>query len=168
MHTSAVPSYGRKSSAILLRGLPLAAALLMLTPVFALGEEPSAPETPAATETTVTPGTVSSYTDDQALRGKKAYKDDCSVCHGTTLGGNAEIPALVGTGFRENWFVGSPQPFVDFVTANMPQGEPGSLDAQTYADISAYLMSRNHVPAGDTELPPDEASLTNITLPPLN
>jgi quinoprotein glucose dehydrogenase len=140
----------------------------MLTPVFALGEEPSAPETPAATETTVTPGTVSSYTDDQALRGKKAYKDDCSVCHGTTLGGNAEIPALVGTGFRENWFVGSPQPFVDFVTANMPQGEPGSLDAQTYADISAYLMSRNHVPAGDTELPPDEASLTNITLPPLN
>jgi mono/diheme cytochrome c family protein len=93
--------------------------------------------------------------------------DNCSGCHGTTLGGSGEAPGVAGKGFRERWFVGSPVAFFDYVHSNMPQGAPGSLDLQTYADISAYLMSRNKVPAGDAELPPDEASLTNIILPPL-
>jgi mono/diheme cytochrome c family protein len=154
----------------MLRSLPLAAALLMLTPVFALAQDAAAPaasDAPAAAGA-VAAGTVSSYTDEQASRGKTAYIDNCSMCHGKTLGGSAETPAIAGKGFREKWFVGSPQPFVEFVTMNMPQGAGGSLDPQTYADIIAYVMSRNHVPAGDAELPTDAASVANIILPPLN
>ena len=44
---------------------------------------------------------------------------------------------------------------------------PGSLDPKTYADIAAYLMSKNRVPVGTVELPSDPDALANITLPPL-
>jgi polar amino acid transport system substrate-binding protein len=110
---------------------------------------------------------VSSYTQAQADRGHKAYDANCAGCHGTTFGGSGEVPALAGGGFREHWFVGSPAPFMAFISANMPQQNPGSLDPQTYADIAAYLMNHNRVRAGDAELPTDPAALSNITLPPL-
>jgi mono/diheme cytochrome c family protein len=191
MRTSVAPSHGRKPASITLRQLPLVAAFMILTPALALGQgstttTTTAPAAAAAvttaegtaattTDTAAVPaaavvpaGTVSSYTDEQATRGKPAYTDNCSVCHGTTLGGSGETPALAGKGFRERWFIGSPQPFFDYIHSNMPQQAPGSLDPQTYADIGAYLMSRNHVPAGTAELPPDDASLANIVLPPLN
>jgi mono/diheme cytochrome c family protein len=111
--------------------------------------------------------TVSSYTQAQADRGRRAYDANCSGCHGTTLGGSAEVPTLAGSGFREHWFIGSPAPFMAFIAANMPQQDPGSLSPQAYADIAAYLMSRNRVRAGDTELPVDPVAQANIVLPPL-
>jgi mono/diheme cytochrome c family protein len=138
---------------------------------------PAAGAAPAAATTTTTSAasaaapagaaTVSSYTAEQADRGKSAYNDDCAGCHGTTLGGGGEVPALAGKGFREHWFVGSIEPFMTYISTNMPQNDPGSLDPQTYADIGAYLMSRNKVPAGDVEVPGDKAAWANITLPPL-
>jgi mono/diheme cytochrome c family protein len=111
--------------------------------------------------------TVSSYTQAQADRGHKLYDINCSGCHGTNFGGGGEVPALAGSGFREHWFVGSPALFMAYISANMPQSDPGSLPPQTYADIAAYLMSHNRVGAGATELPTDPAALSNITLPPL-
>jgi mono/diheme cytochrome c family protein len=111
--------------------------------------------------------TVASFTQAQADRGHRLYDVNCAGCHGTTFGGSAEIPPLAGEGFRERWFRGSPAPFVAFISANMPQQDPGSLNAQAYADIAAYLMSRNRVKAGDAELSTDPAAQANITLPPL-
>jgi mono/diheme cytochrome c family protein len=112
------------------------------------------------------PGTVSSYTSSQASAGSRAYADNCSVCHGDSLGGSAESPPLVGTGFVQTWLTGSPMPFFSFISTSMPQSAPGSLDLDTYAKIAAFIMSRNHIPAGETELPTDTESLTNIVLPP--
>jgi mono/diheme cytochrome c family protein len=151
----------------------MVAALLMLAPAVAVAQDaaPASPaEAPAAADAAPTPaaGTVASYTDEQAKRGKKAYTDNCSTCHGTTLGGSGEAPGVVGEGFRTRWLIGSPEPFFSYISSNMPADNPGSLPPETYADIAAYLMSKNHVPAGDTELPHDAAALTNITLPPLN
>jgi mono/diheme cytochrome c family protein len=173
MRTSVARSQGRKSASNILGHLPLVAAFVLMTPVVAFGQDaqaPAASETPAATDTAavVPAGTVSSYTEEQAARGKTAYIDNCSGCHGTSLGGGGEIPSLAGKGFREHWFVGSPAPFFEYIHTSMPQQDPGSLEPQTYADIASYLMSRNKVPAGDAELPPDDASLANITLPPLS
>jgi ubiquinol-cytochrome c reductase cytochrome c subunit len=111
--------------------------------------------------------TASSYTQAQADRGHKLYDANCAVCHGGTFGGTGDVPALAGEGFRTKWFVGSPAMFMAYISANMPQSDPASLDAQTYADIAAYLMSHNRVPAGAAELPTDPAALSNITLPPL-
>lgn len=170
MYVSAASADRRKSSSILFRSLPVVAALLMFTPALSLAQGASTPETPAANAESgaaAAGATVASYTDDQASRGKSPYNDSCSGCHGTTLGGSGEAPALAGKGFRERWFVGSPEPFFTYISTNMPQDNPGSLSPETYADIAAYLMSRNHVPAGDTELPSDTEALKNITLPPL-
>jgi len=147
----------------------------MLAPAVALSqssssEAPSSAEASAASsEAAPIPaaGTVASYTEEQAKRGKGEYDDNCSGCHGTTLGGSGEAPGVVGKGFRERWFIGSPEPFYTFVSTNMPQGAQGSLPPETYADIVAYLLSKNKVPAGDTELPHDPAALTNIVLPAL-
>lgn len=174
------PSFERKPSTSLLRRLPLVATIVLLSPVLAFAQGTSSSETSASSEAppaeassateiaaVVPPGTVSSYTEEQATRGKTAYTDYCSACHGTTLGGGGEIPGLAGKGFREHWFVGSPAPFFDYVQSNMPQGAGGSLPPETYADISSYLMSRNRVPAGDAPLPHDKESLANIILPPL-
>ena len=147
---------------------------MMFTPALALAQDTPAPEAPAADAGAATPaaapaaGTEASYTKDQASRGKKAYNDSCAGCHGSTLGGSGEAPGLAGKGFREHWFVGSPEPFMTYISSNMPQDNPGSLEPATYADIAAYLMSRNHVPEGDAELPSDPEALKNITLPALN
>lgn len=190
MRTPVASLHGRKPASKLLRGLPVIAAIAVLAPVLAIAQNaatPAAPAAPAAEApaaaaaaapaapaaaapaavATVAAGTVMSYTEEQAVRGKKLYTENCSDCHGTTLGGSGETPALAGKGFRERWFIGSPEPVVSYIESNMPQGAPGSLDAVTYADITAYLMSRNRVPAGDAELPGDPATLTNIVLPPL-
>jgi mono/diheme cytochrome c family protein len=157
------------------RLLPVVAAIAVLAPAAVLaqgtpgGDAPAAAAAPAGDAPSATAGeqTVSSYTDDQASRGKSLYKDDCSTCHGSTLGGSGETPTLVGKGFRERWFVGPIEPFMTYVSTNMPQDNPGGLDPQSYADIAAYLMSRNKVPAGDTELPGDKDAWATITLPPL-
>ena len=110
------PAVQSRSSSILKRGLPIiAAAALMLAPVVAHAEEAAAG------------GTVTSYTEDQAKRGKSAYNENCSGCHGTTMGGSGETPTVVGKGFRERWFIGSPEPIFDYISSNMPQGAGGSL-----------------------------------------
>ena len=159
-------------TAHLFRFLPAAALLAVLGPAAAMAQDAPAANAPAESGSAMSAeppaeGTVSSYTAEQADRGKKAYTDECSGCHGTTLGGGGEIPALAGKGFREHWMVGSMQPIMDYIVNNMPQQAPGSLDLQTYADIGAYLMSRNRVPAGDTEVPADRDAWATITFPPL-
>src|SRR5690606_8608558 len=121
-------------------GLPVVAAIMLLAPVVVIGQDTLSSEAPASSASeapadadaapSVAPGTVMSYTEEQAARGKVAYMDDCSVCHGTTLGGGGETPALAGKGFRERWFIGSPEPFHTYISSNMPQGDPGSLDPE--------------------------------------
>ncbi len=44
----------------------------------------------------------------------------------------------------------------------MPEGDPGSLQPEEYADVLAYLLSLNDYPAGDQPLPPDVAVLSTI------
>ena len=129
MRISAAP---RKPTSIVLRSLPVVAALMMFTPALALAQDTPAPEAPAADAGAATPaaapaaGTEASYTKDQASRGKKAYNDSCAGCHGSTLGGSGEAPGLAGKGFREHWFVGSPEPF-SALTASFSRAEAGEL-----------------------------------------
>ena len=46
----------------------------------------------------------------------------------------------------------------------MPQGAPASLSPSGYADISAFLLQKNNVPAGANELPADVDGLEAITI----
>lgn len=106
-----------------------------------------------------------SYTAEQADRGADLYEEHCAECHGSTLGGSAEAPGLIGNFFRNTWFGGSAGVMFDFLSAAMPQQAPGSLTPQQYADITAFLMFKNKTPAGAAELPADSAVLATMTVP---
>ena len=49
----------------------------------------------------------------------------------------------------------------------MPEDNPGSLNAQQYADVVAYFLQLNRVPTGAEELKGDADVLTRIQVEPL-
>ena len=52
----------------------------------------------------------------------------------------------------------------EYVSQSMPTNDPGSLSAQDNADVVAYLLRLNSMPAGMTELPTDGAVLKMIRI----
>jgi hypothetical protein len=46
----------------------------------------------------------------------------------------------------------------------MPEDAPGSLSADEYVRVIAYLLEMNDMPAGTTDLPVDEAALRLIRI----
>jgi mono/diheme cytochrome c family protein len=104
------------------------------------------------------------YTLEQATRGKGYYSDNCIQCHGGELDGVEDAPALSGKSFLTKWGgkpVGAIHAFID---ANMPPGNGGALGAVQEADVVAYILWKNGLPAGTTQLPADPAGLSNIIL----
>ena len=47
----------------------------------------------------------------------------------------------------------------------MPPSRPNSLGDDTYADLVAYILEVNGIPAGDTALPTDPAALEQMVIP---
>jgi mono/diheme cytochrome c family protein len=96
------------------------------------------------------------YTNAQADRGQRAAQQNCGTCHSpsewsrTTL-----ITAWAGRPIKE---------MHNHLQNTMPLDSPGRLTSQQYADILAYMLKLNNVPAGQSELPGDEAGLTAITV----
>jgi mono/diheme cytochrome c family protein len=92
------------------------------------------------------------YTQAQAARGEAAYSASCSGCH---EGQDADGPELIGKAFLDRWREDKLEPLFTFMKTRMPGNLPGSLDARVYADITAYLLEANHLPAGSKELTPE-------------
>jgi S-disulfanyl-L-cysteine oxidoreductase SoxD len=89
------------------------------------------------------------YTEAQAARGVTAFGQSCSGCHALSAGGKAP---LVGDAFWKSFAQKSVGDLLEFVSANMPNGTPGSLDESTYRDIVALMLKSNGFPAGANEL----------------
>ena len=96
------------------------------------------------------------YTADQASRGRTVYAGMCQSCH---------TPAShTGPTFKNSW-VGHPlSDLFDFVVERMPKNDPGSLSMEDYADVVAYLLKMNQMPAGKVELPTDTLALKRIRI----
>ncbi len=93
------------------------------------------------------------YTADQAKRGEASYKSGCSSCHGETLKGSGESPALTGVKFMSNW---SGLPLADLyerIRRTMPQDNPARITREQKLEILAYVLSVNKFPSGNTDLP---------------
>ena len=103
----------------------------------------------AQTSTTVLDGV---YTQAQATKGEADYSQNCAACHGSTLGGNGEAPALVGAQFISDWAGLTVGDLFDRIRTTMPQDDPGALKRDTYAEILAYLLKANGYPAGQRPL----------------
>jgi S-disulfanyl-L-cysteine oxidoreductase SoxD len=111
----------------------------------------------AATGTVPAQETTSSvldgvYTETQAARGAQAFAEHCALCHGTTLGGLGEAPALIGALFVSDFNGLTLGDLFDRVRTTMPLNAPASLGRERYADILAFILKSNGFPAGQTEL----------------
>lgn len=116
---------------------------------------------PAAQDQTIWDGV---YTDEQAARGQRAYEQECAACHLDDLMGDGIAPSLIGSAFFFRWSELSMGDMYTAIRTTMPQGAPASLSASGYADISAYMLQKNDVPAGAMELPSDTDDLEGIMI----
>lgn len=104
------------------------------------------------------------YTDEQASRGQPLYEESCMGCHAATLRGTPGGPAIAGGRFTFAWSDESLGSLLDYVQQNMPIGQVGSLTHQEYADVVAYILQVNEIPAGDVELPGDPAASEGVLI----
>ncbi|PWT83244.1 MAG: cytochrome C [Blastocatellia bacterium] len=106
------------------------------------------------------------YTASQAKRGKDAYEYSCAGCHLTSLEGDPgrDIPALSGEEFLTHWSNQTVRDLFDVIRKSMPADSAGSLRAETYIDIVAYLLQSNHFPSGEKDLTSDSASLGDVVI----
>jgi mono/diheme cytochrome c family protein len=97
------------------------------------------------------------YTADQATRGQKEFQRSCASCH--------SINEFFGPIFQRIWAARPVGEMYEFISTMMPDGDPGSLTAQQYADVIAYFLRQNQYPEGGAELPADAAALRAILFP---
>jgi len=95
------------------------------------------------------------YTQQQAARGAASFTSNCSRCHSVEPNDSRRL--LAGKNFWQSFRESTVERLLDYVSKNMPNGAGGSLDAGTYADLVAFILSRNDLPAGAAELTKDSA-----------
>lgn len=104
------------------------------------------------------------YTDAQAERGRSAYAQACASCHADDLRGKSTAPSLIEESFTFLWADMSVGDLFERTRMLMPSDRPGSLPSATYADIIAFVISKNGFPSGSTELGADVAALKQIVI----
>jgi S-disulfanyl-L-cysteine oxidoreductase SoxD len=92
------------------------------------------------------------YTKEQAERGHAAYERYCHQCH---EGLENDGPDLTNKAFLDRWREDSLAPLFTFIRTTMPGTAPGSLDDRVYADLIAFMLEAQELPAGKTELAPE-------------
>jgi quinoprotein glucose dehydrogenase len=104
------------------------------------------------------------YTTEQAERGRTVYNAQCARCHGETLGGGENSPALVDDVFFAFWGGKTVGDLVEYTRTTMPSDGPGKIPRRRCIEIAAYLLGANGFPAGDAELPAELEALNQITI----
>ncbi len=92
------------------------------------------------------------YTESQAARGAAAYPQFCAACHGASLGGLGEAPALIGAQFISDFNGLTVGDLFDRIRTTMPLNNPGALSRDQYADLLSFILKSNGYPAGQKEL----------------
>lgn len=104
------------------------------------------------------------FTAAQSKRGEAVYMKNCAQCHQPDLGGRAPVPELAGDTFLSHWTNHSVGDLFTRMSTTMPQGRPGSLPKDQYADVIAFLLDSNGFPSGAAELKPDPDALKKIQI----
>jgi mono/diheme cytochrome c family protein len=104
------------------------------------------------------------YTKEQASRGQAKYTQVCSGCHQADLSGSDQAPGLVGGDFLDRWSDQTVGDLADRIRTSMPLDDVGSLNIQTSADLTAYLLQANNFPAGAAELKADRSAMKAIKI----
>src|SRR6185295_5919404 len=75
---------------------------------------------------------------------------------------DAEGRPLAGKAFWDSFRESTVDRLLDYVSKNMPNGAGGTLEPKTYADLVAFILSRNDLPAGSAELTKESANGVQI------
>ena len=102
------------------------------------------------------------YTEAQAARGEALYAKSCASCHGPDLAGLDTAPSLSGSEFNAGWKDMTLDDLFERMRTTMPADGPGTLSNQQYADIIAFILAKDKFPAGQAELPAENAPLKEI------
>ena len=102
------------------------------------------------------------FTEAQAAAGRASYLANCAGCHLADLRGANEARPLVGPDFMRTWSGRSAQELVAFLGVTMPPppAAPGSLGAQSYVNLAAFLLQANGATPGAGEL----TAATSVTI----
>lgn len=96
------------------------------------------------------------YTAAQAARGQKTYDSICLSCH--------PLPTQTGPLFAKRWRGQTLADLYGYVAETMPKNDPGSLTPREIAQVIAYLLKVNGMPAGAAEMPASEVTLKGIRI----
>jgi mono/diheme cytochrome c family protein len=102
------------------------------------------------------------YTAAQATRGEAVYSQKCTSCHAADLAGDGQASPLAGKDFQMGWSDQSLNDLFERIRATMPGDAPGSLNPAEVADVIAFILNKNNMAAGETELPADPSALNAI------
>ena len=91
------------------------------------------------------------FTQDQVDAGRYDYLTNCSSCHGKELS-SATAPALTGKFFSSSWSKHTIADLFTYIQSKMPHGQGGTLSDDTYANIVAFILSKNGAKAGNEPL----------------
>jgi alcohol dehydrogenase (cytochrome c) len=106
-----------------------------------------------------------SFTIAQADQGRIVYTARCASCHGTQLT-NGNAAPLSGPQFNAKWSAAgrSLDELFTLIRTTMPFGAEGSLRADEYLAVMAYILDRNGMTPGERALTVDSAMLANARL----
>ena len=91
------------------------------------------------------------YTAQQAAAGEAIYAQDCAMCHGAGMQGQAG-PALIGQGFASPGSDSTIAGIFSVIAQQMPASAPGSLTHAQDEEAMAYILKQNGYPAGSVPL----------------
>jgi alcohol dehydrogenase (cytochrome c) len=97
------------------------------------------------------------FTAAQADAGRAAYAANCMSCHQANLGGEGDALPLAGKTFIAAWKNRSTADLYNTIHSSMPYGNPGSLNAATYASLVAFILQANGATPGSSAFTPATA-----------
>ncbi len=101
------------------------------------------------------------FTASQAQSGLAIYNQSCSACHGVSLQGSGDSPAVAGGTFMLKWGPKMVSELFGVILQTMPPTNPGSLDEAAALNTTAYILQRNGAQPGEQELTSGQATLIN-------
>ncbi|MFC1866257.1 c-type cytochrome [Chloroflexota bacterium] len=118
---------------------------------------PTTSITPPTNTTTTTPTPTTTW-GELATRGAGAFSSNCAACHGEDGEGDFG-PAIIGTTLT---LYGTAWKLLAFISTNMPQDGPGSLSANSYQRLLAFMLIKSGFVAPEVIF--DENDLVNVLI----
>jgi cytochrome c len=107
-------------------------------------------------DTTAVSITTGVFSEAQAARGERVYREVCGACHARSV--------FTDLSFQRAWVGRSLFDVFRQVRNTMPYDNPGSLSRREYVDVLAFIFSLNGFPAGPNDLPADDAALRRVRI----